>query len=142
MSRVLITGGCGFLGAAAAARARAARHSVTTADILPGADRALDAGDPEAIAALVADTRPDAIVHLAAGLTDAGERDPVGTVRLNALGTAAVFAAAEKNGGSRHLRVLDFGGGANHRACRGRYAPRAGQRVRRDQGVLRALRAR
>ena len=74
---------------------------MTTADILPGADRALDAGDPEAIAALVADTRPDAIVHLAAGLTDAGERDPVGTARLNALGTAAVFAAAEKNGVGR-----------------------------------------
>ena len=101
MRRVLITGGCGFLGAAAAARARASGHVVTTADMLPGADRTLDAGDPEAIAALVADTRPDAIVHLAAGLTDAGERDPVGTVRLNALGTAAVFAAAEKNGVGR-----------------------------------------
>ncbi len=101
MSRVLITGGCGFLGAAAAARARAAGHAVTTADLNPAADRTLDAGDPEAIAALVADTRPDAIVHLAAGLTDAGERDPVGTTRLNALGTAAVFAAAEKYGVGR-----------------------------------------
>jgi nucleoside-diphosphate-sugar epimerase len=101
MSRILITGGCGFLGAAAAARARAVGHDVTTADILPDADRALDAGDPEAIEALVADIRPEAIVHLASGLTDAGERDPVGTTRLNALGAAAVFAAAEKNGVGR-----------------------------------------
>lgn len=97
MARVLITGGCGFLGAAFAALARAKGHAVTTADILPGADRPLDASDPNAIAALVADVRPDAIVHLAAGLTDMGERDPVGTTRLNALGTAAIFAAAEAN---------------------------------------------
>ncbi len=97
MPIVLITGGCGFLGATLARRARAAGHAVVAADVLPGADRALDARDPDAIAALVADVRPEVIVHLAAGLTDAGERDPVGTTRLNALGTAAVFAAAETN---------------------------------------------
>ena len=95
MARVLVTGGCGFLGAALVARARGAGHSVVSADLLPEADRRLDASDTEAIAALVADVRPDAIVHLAAVLTDAGERDPVGTTRLNALGTAAVFTAAE-----------------------------------------------
>lgn len=95
MARVLITGGAGFLGAAFAAQARTAGHDIVTADLLPAADRALDASDPDAIAALVADVAPRAIVHLAAGLTDAGERDPVATVRLNALGTAAVFAAAE-----------------------------------------------
>ena len=92
---ILITGGCGFLGAALAARARAAGHAVTTADVLDGADRALDASDTDAISALVADLRPEVIVHLAAGLTDAGERDPVATTRLNALGTAAIFTAAE-----------------------------------------------
>jgi len=96
MSRVLVTGGCGFLGACFARLARGAGHTVVTADILPEADRALDVGDASAVAALVADVRPDAIVHLAAALTDAGERDPVGTTRLNALGTAAVFAAAEQ----------------------------------------------
>lgn len=92
---VLVTGGAGFLGAAFAAHARAAGHEVVTADLLPAADRSLDATDAHAIAELVADVAPRAIVHLAAGLTDAGERDPVATVRLNALGTAAVFAAAE-----------------------------------------------
>lgn len=97
MRCVLAIGGAGFLGAAFAARARAAGHEVVTADLLPAADRALDASDPVGIAALVAGVAPRAIVHLAAGLTDAGERDPVGTVRLNALGTAAVFAAAEAN---------------------------------------------
>lgn len=95
MARVLVTGGAGFLGAAFARQARTAGHDIVTADRLPAADRALDASDPDAIAALVAEIAPRAIVHLAAGLTDAGERDPVGTVRLNALGTAALFAAAE-----------------------------------------------
>lgn len=98
---ILVTGGCGFLGAAFARRARAAGHLVTAADVLPGADRALDASDPNAIAALVAELRPEAIVHLAAGLTDACERDPVVAVRVNALGTAAIFAAAEANGVQR-----------------------------------------
>jgi nucleoside-diphosphate-sugar epimerase len=95
MARVLVTGGEGFLGAPLVRLAREAGHEVVSADLLPGADRPLDARDTEAIAALVADVRPHAIVHLAAGLTDAGENDPVGTTRLNALGTAAVFAAAE-----------------------------------------------
>ena len=98
MKRVLITGGAGFLGAPLAARARAAGHDVVTADVLPQADRRLDCSDPSAIAQAVGEIRPQVIVHLAAGLTDAGERDPVATVRLNALGTAAIFAAAEANG--------------------------------------------
>ena len=97
MPGILITGGAGFLGAALAEQARAAGHDVVTADLLPQADRRLDASDPSAIAALAAELSPRAIVHLAAALTDAGEREPVATVRLNALGTAAVFAAAEKH---------------------------------------------
>jgi nucleoside-diphosphate-sugar epimerase len=95
MAKVLVTGGCGFLGAAFVAKARTAGHAVVTADVLPEADRTLDASDADAIAACVAEVRPDVIMHLAAGLTDAGERDPVGTTRLNALGTAAIFTAAE-----------------------------------------------
>ncbi len=101
MSRVLATGGCGFLGARFATLARDAEHVVTTADVLPGADRALDVGDPTAVDSVVGALRPQAIVHLAAGLTDAGERDPVATTRINALGTAAIFAAAEKYGCQR-----------------------------------------
>jgi UDP-glucose 4-epimerase len=101
MARILVTGGCGFLGAAFATRSRETGHAVTTADVLPAADRALDASDPSAIAALVAALQPEVIVHLAANLTDAGERDPVGTVRLNALGTAAIFTAAESAGTQR-----------------------------------------
>ena len=103
MARILVTGGCGFLGASFTTRARRCGHSVTTVDIADGADRALDISEPAAIAAVVAELSPEAIVHLAAGLTDAGERDPVATVRLNALGTAALFTAAEKTRAQRMI---------------------------------------
>lgn len=95
MGRILVTGACGFLGGRFAQCARRAGHELTTADIASGADCTLDVGDPAAVAALVTEVKPNAILHLAAGLSDAGERDPVGTVRLNVLGTAALFAAAE-----------------------------------------------
>ena len=98
---ILVTGGGGFLGSAFASRARDAGHDVVIADRLPGADIALDASDTDAVAAAVAAVKPRAILHLAAGLNDMGQQDPVGCVRLNALGTAAVFAAAEANGVER-----------------------------------------
>lgn len=101
MSRILVTGGSGFLGASFAQRARRAGHTLTTVDIADSADCVLDVGDPAAVAAIVAEVRPKVIVHLAAGLTDAGERDPVATVRLNVLGTAALFTAAETAGVER-----------------------------------------
>jgi UDP-glucose 4-epimerase len=100
-SGVLVVGGCGFLGARFAALGREAGHAVTTADVLAGANRALDITDAAAVVALVKDVRPQAVVHLAAALTDAGERDPIAATRLNALGTAAVFAAAEQHGCER-----------------------------------------
>ena len=43
MNGILVTGGAGFLGAAFAARARAAGHAVRTADLLDAADVRLDA---------------------------------------------------------------------------------------------------
>ncbi len=96
MADILVTGGCGFLGARFAVLARDAGHDVATSDVLPGADRMVDIAEPSAVAALVDAVGPRAIVHLAAGLSDAGERDPAGTTRINALGTAAIFAAAER----------------------------------------------
>jgi nucleoside-diphosphate-sugar epimerase len=93
--RILITGGAGFLGQAVAARARAAGHAVTTVD-RGGADHDCDIGNTAAVEAVVIETMPDAVVHLAAMLTDGAAADPVAATRVNALGTAAVFAAALK----------------------------------------------
>jgi len=99
--RVLVTGGAGFLGAAFAARARAAGHGVATVDRQGGVDRCCDVGDPAAVAAAIEALSPEVIVHLAAMLTDAAAADPVAAARVNALGTAAVFDAAARAGARR-----------------------------------------
>lgn len=98
--RVLVTGGGGFLGTRFAEHARAAAHAVVTLD-RAGADLEVDVADAAGVAAAIGRAQPDVVVHLAAQLTDAGERDPVGAVRTNALGTAAVFAASEAAAVSR-----------------------------------------
>ncbi len=107
--------------------------------MLPGADRALDAGDTAAVAAVVAEVRPGAIVHLAAGLTDAGERDPVATTRLNALGTAAIFAAAEAAGAGRVIYATSISAVGPTRGAVGEGDARLnpGNDLRRHQGLLR-----
>ena len=96
--RLLVTGGAGFLGAAFTAHARAAGHHVVTADRTPPADRVVDLGDETRAAPLIADAAADCIVHLAAALTDAAAADAVAATRVNALGTAALFAAAAAQG--------------------------------------------
>src|SRR5262249_55017572 len=99
--RILVTGGGGFLGRRFAERARPAGHTVITADIQGRVDDHCDMGDTAAVGALVAETRPDTIVHLAALLTDTCAADPVAAARINILGTAAVFAAARQAGVGR-----------------------------------------
>jgi UDP-glucose 4-epimerase len=99
--RVLVSGGCGFVGAAFARRARDAGNEVVTLDRDVAADLVVDLTDADAVAGAIAHARPHAIVHLAAWLTDAAARDPVGAVRVNALGTAAMFTGAEAAGVER-----------------------------------------
>jgi UDP-glucose 4-epimerase len=100
--RILVTGGAGFLGAAFAGHARRAGHAVVTADLTAGeADRALDIADAAAVAALTRDVAPECVVHLAAVLTDAAAVDAVAATRVNALGTASVFASAAMSGARR-----------------------------------------
>jgi len=84
------------LGAAFAMRARAAGHAVATIDLQGEVDRRCDIGDPMAVADAVHALAPEAVVHLAAILTDTSAADPVAATRVNALGTAAVFDAAAK----------------------------------------------
>ena len=92
--RTLVTGGAGFLGQAFAARTRGAGHEVTTVDRGGAADIQCDVTDVPALAAAMAKVKPEAVVHLAALLTDAAAGDPAAAVRVNIGGTAAVFAAA------------------------------------------------
>ncbi|HSC99371.1 MAG TPA: NAD(P)-dependent oxidoreductase [Casimicrobiaceae bacterium] len=96
-----MTGGTGFLGSALVKQARASGHQTLSLDADPRADIVCDVGDPVALAAAVAATKPRAIVHLAANLTTAADDDPLDAVRVNALGTAALFVAAERAGVER-----------------------------------------
>jgi UDP-glucose 4-epimerase len=101
--RILVTGGLGFLGAAFAERAGAAGHSIAVLDQHPNADFRCAIDDRAAVASAIAAANPDAVIHLAAMLTDAAAADPVEATRVNALGTAIVFTAAV---GARVSRIV------------------------------------
>ncbi|HTI46616.1 MAG TPA: NAD(P)-dependent oxidoreductase [Casimicrobiaceae bacterium] len=120
--RVLVTGGCGFVGTAFTRRARREGHEVVTLDRDRTADIVADIGDAGAVARHVASVGPETVVHLAASLTDAAADDPVHAVRVNALGTAAVFAAAQAAGAQRVVY-------ASSNASVGRCAPGSGDDV-------------
>lgn len=117
--RVAVTGGCGFLGAAFTRHASDAGHEVVTLDRDATADVVLDVADSPAVESALSRVRPHAVMHLAARLTDAAARDPVGAVRVNGLGTACVFAAAEAAGVARVIY-------ASSNAAVGRCAAAAG----------------
>jgi UDP-glucose 4-epimerase len=103
-SRVLVTGGAGFIGRRVVAALLAEGHEVTIADLRafpgdPAAVRSIigDLCDPEAVRRAV---RPgiDLIIHLAA-LTSVVKsvEDPVSTYRLNVGATASLLEAAREN---------------------------------------------
>ena len=92
--RILATGGAGFLGHAFAVRARRAAHQVTTLDLGGDADIRCDVADVATLTAAVAAVAPQAVVHLAALLTDAAADDPAAAVRVNIGGTVAILVAA------------------------------------------------
>jgi len=91
----------GFLGSKLVSKARAAGHRTLALDADDRADIVCDVGDAAAVGAAIAAASPRAVVHLAARLTTAACEDPLDAVRVNALGTTAVFVAAERAGVER-----------------------------------------
>lgn len=86
--RILLTGASGFVG----------QHLLRVlADRFPGAELlapSFDLADPEAVAAMVAATRPDACIHLAAiSAVPAARQDPDAAWKVNLLGTLALARA-------------------------------------------------
>ncbi|HKR99751.1 MAG TPA: NAD-dependent epimerase/dehydratase family protein, partial [Candidatus Dormibacteraeota bacterium] len=110
MSRVLVTGGAGFIGSFVVDRLRAAGHEAVIFDIresphhVPGEVPTVigDVLDYEAVRAAARGC--DAIAHLAAA-ADVGEvaADPAPAERINAGGTFNVLEAAREAGVSRVL---------------------------------------
>lgn len=105
--RIAITGGAGFLGLASAVRLAGDGHEVLALDrSAPPARsgiafRACDVAEQADVASAFVAFRPDVVIHLAALLTVDAKADIVAATRVNALGTAHVFAAAQASGAKR-----------------------------------------
>ena len=110
--RLIVTGGCGFIGSALVLHlVRDLGHEVTTVDALTYAANPVSLGpldgdrrhrlveadicDAGAMRAVVAETRPDAVLHLAAeSHVDRSISEPGAFVRTNVVGTQSVLDAA------------------------------------------------
>jgi GDP-4-dehydro-6-deoxy-D-mannose reductase len=100
--RALVTGAAGFVGRHLVAELTAAGDDVTETDRHTG----LDILDPEGLAELFAESRPEVVFHLA-GQADVGGSwsSPVETFRVNAEGTLNVLLAAAEHGTERVVAV-------------------------------------
>ena len=98
----LITGAHGFVGPHLAA------HLEASGDTVVGTDRSegVDIGDPESIAALISEVKPQVVYHLA-GDSDVGGswNHPLSTFHANAVGTLNVLEAARDAGVERVVSV-------------------------------------
>ncbi len=109
---VLLTGAGGQLGGDLIDALVATGHQVVATDLKPHAAatdgkgvrwRALDVIDPVAVDAVIADERPELVVHLAAILSAAGERAPDRAYAVNQTGTWNLLEACRKFGVGRFL---------------------------------------
>ena len=117
--RVLVTGGCGFIGRHVVAELCAAGYAVTVLDNLATGERAALAGlaagcrvgdvrEPGAVDAAMAGQ--DAVIHLAAAPDVAGAlRDPLANMTVNVAGSLTVLDAARRHGVA-HVLAASSGG--------------------------------
>lgn len=109
--RVLVTGSNGFVGRHACAALRARGHDVIGAGFAPHAadagTLALDVRDFRAVEDVVATSRPDAVLHLAAiAFVPQAKDDPSGAFAINAQGTLHVLAAVAARAKSARCVVV------------------------------------
>lgn len=97
--RIVVTGAAGRLGSKLVEVAKAQGHTVTGADIVGENVVKVDIGDFAAIKALVADLKPDIVLHPAAWTdVDGCAREPEKAIRINGLGAQNVALAAAHAG--------------------------------------------
>lgn len=103
MSRILVTGGTGFVGLRTLAALHAAGHSLRIFDLQPRPERIAPGIPVEIISGDITDSHAvqdaaqdcDGIVHLAGLMTVDCARDPVLGARVNLIGSLNVFEAAK-----------------------------------------------
>lgn len=103
MSRILVTGGTGFVGLRTVAALHAAGHAVRIFDLAPRPERLpahikaeIVSGDITDAASVINAARDcDGIIHLAGLMTVDCARDPVLGARVNLIGSLNVFEAAK-----------------------------------------------
>lgn len=119
MTRVLITGGGGFLGSHVAAALAGEVELVVSADLRAGeprdgvVDAVLDVTDVAAIAPLLRDHRIDTVIHLAAIVSPGRDADL--EYRVDVSGTANVLAACVE-AGVRRIVVSSSGAAYGYHA--------------------------
>ena len=110
MSRILITGGTGFLGKRLGKALREAGHSVVLTgrnnkqNMLAGSysgceTLAMDVSQIESVRDIVAQTKPEIIIHAAATkFVDISEKQPMETVDINVVGSQNIARVAIEKG--------------------------------------------
>ena len=111
-SRILVTGAPGFLGHHVVP---ALRQAFPASEVIPAGRRDYDLLDPVAVARMLAETRPDAVVHLAGkiGGIIANQRYPADFCYENLMINTQVFQACWKAGVKK---LLTFMGGCSYPA--------------------------
>ena len=102
MSRFLITGSTGFLGAAITARLTAAGHIVTGIDPA-GGQIANDLSNPTTLAAIVADARPDYVIHAGGVSGPMVPTPPADIMAINVAGSVNLIQASVAVGVKRFV---------------------------------------
>jgi len=102
--RVLVTGAGGFVGRRLLPRLAAAGHDAV------GVDREVDVADAAALESTVADSAPDALVHLAAlSFVPDSFRDPEAAFRVNFLGVRNLLEAVRARAPRARVLVVSTG---------------------------------
>ena len=105
-SSVLVTGGCGFVGRATGKLLQDESYRVVSLDVASSEDGhnfRCDLANREALHRMFEEERVAAIIHLAAILPTAAQRDPVRATQVNILGSLNLLEMAQEFGVKRFV---------------------------------------
>jgi len=114
--RAIVTGGAGFLGRFVVDRLRQENIEVLSCDIVaPQEGKRLDVTSTADVDALLASTRPELVVHLAAATGSSGKgggaesmKNPFDYLRANIMGTLNIFESCRRNRVAKVIYMSSF----------------------------------